>query len=97
MAVKPYKKPLDRNTYLNFDSFHLAYIRRNLPLGQFLRLKRTSTQQQDYTQECRILIQQLQQRGYPDSIIQRAHTRADNTPRESLLKGRNRDRDDRLI
>lgn len=43
LAVRPYKKSTDKNTYLHFKSFHPLHLRSNLPFGQFLRFKRNST------------------------------------------------------
>lgn len=43
LAVKPYVKKTDMNTYLLFSSFHPRHLRSNIPLGQFLRIKRNST------------------------------------------------------
>lgn len=48
LAVKPFKKSIDKNSYLHFRSFHLRALRQNIPYGQFARIQRNSTFKDDY-------------------------------------------------
>lgn len=39
LAVCPFKKATDKNTFLHYSSFHSRALRNNIPYGQFLRIK----------------------------------------------------------
>lgn len=43
LAVKPFRKSTDMNTYLHFESFHPSHLRKNLLYGQFLNEKEFHT------------------------------------------------------
>ncbi|KAJ1155024.1 hypothetical protein NDU88_007760 [Pleurodeles waltl] len=93
-----YYKPTDRNTLLQFQSFHPRSLRENLPVGQFLRLRRNCTELTDYKKHAQQLTDKLRARGYPDHLLRRADKRARVNPRETLLQSRSRtNKGDRLI
>lgn len=96
-AVKPFKKPTDRNTYLHFQSFYLVHLRNNLPYSQFLRLKRNSTMPADFDREAQTLYGQLEKRGFPSHILNKAIYRTRNVPRSSLLHPKDRTREEKII
>lgn len=48
IAVSPYKKETNKNTYLHYKSFHLRILWHNIPYGQFLRIRHNSTNNKDY-------------------------------------------------
>lgn len=85
LAVKPYIKPTVRNNYLHFGSFHKHQLKTNIPYGQFLRLKRNSTADQDYQMHAKHLAQSFQRRGYPSGVVMEAARRANERERESLF------------
>ncbi|XP_069482502.1 uncharacterized protein [Ambystoma mexicanum] len=89
LKVKPYHKPTDRNSLLQYDSCHPSHIRKNLPVGQFLRLKRNSSSTATFEEEATTLSCKLRRRGYPNKIARRAHKRAKNNNREALLEYHN--------
>ncbi|XP_054853294.1 uncharacterized protein LOC129341953 [Eublepharis macularius] len=86
LEVRPYNKPTDRNSYLSFDSYHSASLRENIPYGQFLRLKRNSTRQEDYIRGRDNMMAAFRNRGYPERVKHRAKCRTDQTPRYQLLE-----------
>lgn len=94
LAFRPYKKTTDRNTYLHYRSFHPAHTQNNLPVGQFLRLKKNSSTVEHYNTESDILLQ-LSDRGYPQMRIRKAKTKADNMPRDTLLRDKQQKREKR--
>lgn len=83
--VKPYVKPTDYNTYLHYNSFHTRHLRNNILYGQFLRLKRNATDNDDFRRNAQRLRGQFLQRGYPPDIVVDAETRATLCPRDSLF------------
>lgn len=74
------------NSYLHFLSYHPHHLRVNIPYGQFLRIKRNSTNIKDYRQHSSRLAQQFLDRGYPYGIVQAASRRAEERDRELLEK-----------
>lgn len=96
LAVRPYRKSTDKNTYLHFTSFHPLHLRSNLPFGQFLRYKRNSTIQADFDKETQNLYAQLELRGYPRRVLNTALNRAREVPRSSLLVPKQRSWDNRI-
>lgn len=95
LAMRPFRKATDKNTYLHYDSFHPIHLRRNLPFGQFPRLNRNATNNSDYSRESGVL-HQLRTRGYPERVISLARSRAAATTRDNLLRDTRRSRKDRL-
>ncbi|XP_078524891.1 vomeronasal type-2 receptor 1-like [Lissotriton helveticus] len=81
-------KPTSRTCLLRYDSFHPRNLRTNLPYGQFLRLRRNCTQIKDYKTQAQDLKKKLQQRRYPEKIIDVAMKRARNNNREALLENK---------
>lgn len=97
VAVKPFKKQTDKNTYLHYSSFHPRHLKDNLPYGQFLRLKRNSTTAEDFTREAGTLYKQLQKCGYPNPVLRKALQRSKDIPRTSLLQPRRREKEGRIM
>lgn len=79
LAVKPYHKSFDRNTYLHYRSFHSKTLRANIPYGQCLRLKRNTTEEKDYRKESIAMSRQFIDRGYLKQVVQ-------DTAREPQVK-----------
>lgn len=96
LAVSPFKKPTDHNSYLHFNSFHPQHLKQNLPFGQFLHLKRNSTETGKYG-ESRKLSLQLEARGYPTHTIERAKEWADWISGQELFKPEGKINMDRMV
>lgn len=86
----------DRNTYLHYSSFHPKHLKDNLPYGQLLRLKRNSTDTNDFNKEADNLYKQLQARGYPKQVLNRTLTRSSCISRTSLLQPKRRHEENRI-
>ena len=46
--TKTYKKPTDRASYLHYNSYHPYPLKKNIPYGQALRLRRINTEEEQY-------------------------------------------------
>lgn len=88
LGVRLYVKKTNRNSYLNFRSFHQLPLRTNIPFLQFLRVKRNCTKACDFREHSRTLSHKFLSRGYPETVIQKFFMRASNCPRKSLLQDR---------
>lgn len=72
LAICPYKKETDHNTYLHFISFYPIHLRQSISFSQFLRLWRNFSNHFDYLKESRTLAEQFRDRGYPAQVIDQA-------------------------
>ncbi|XP_060128613.1 uncharacterized protein LOC132591893 [Zootoca vivipara] len=88
LAFKPYKKLTDCYSLLHYSSSHPSHLKRNLPYGQLIRLKRNATDKRDYRNAAHQLEKALVNRGYPNCIIQDAYRRVDGRNRKNLLETR---------
>lgn len=80
-----FRKPLSRNTLLKADSNHPSVLKRNIPVGQFLRLKRNCSTDVEFVNKSLEMKERFLQRGYNVADITSAIERARLTDRKSLL------------
>lgn len=85
IAISPFRKETDRNTYLHFKSFHSRTLHNNIPYGQFLRIKRNSSEYKDFNFHRKRMQRDFLNRGYPKELIKDAERRAEVIERKSLL------------
>jgi len=81
-----YTKPTDMHAYLHYSSCHPKHQKTSGPYSQFLRIKRICSKDTDYKKEANRLIDHYIQRGYPHTTLLEARHKADQQPREELLK-----------
>ena len=81
-----YVKSTDRNNYLPFDSAHPYHCKKGLPYGQFLRMHRKCSKEEDYRHHCVEKAALLRQKGYPQLLIDEAYVKARDKERDELLK-----------
>lgn len=96
ITVRPYRKPMDCNTYLHFKSFYPGHLCSNLPYRQFFWIKRNSTDAADFRKGREILCQQLILKGYLHAVINQTKERADSIPRLKVLKDQSKSRQERV-
>ncbi|KAJ1119551.1 hypothetical protein NDU88_007736 [Pleurodeles waltl] len=88
LATEVYYKPTDCNNLLQYQSFHPRALRDNLPVGQFLRLRRNCSSMTDYRKHADKLTTKLHTKDYPPHLVSRARKRARNNNRDQLLQPR---------
>lgn len=81
-----HRKPLSRNTLLKADSNHPSHLLRNIPVGQFFRVRRNCSTTTDFMSKASQLVHGFEQRGYHKVDIIKAWDRASKTERADLLK-----------
>ncbi|XP_068113208.1 uncharacterized protein [Hyperolius riggenbachi] len=81
-----YRKKTAVNSLLHFSSYHTPTTRRNIPVGQFLRLRRNCSTPQAFEEEAGKLACRFRERGYPNKYVRKAWRRARFTNRETLLQ-----------
>ena len=80
-----YTKPTDAHNYINYYSCHPRSCRRGIPYGQFLRLRRICSNEEDFVSESRILALHFRRADYPKELIQSSFERAFLQDRNQLL------------
>ena len=80
-----YSKPTDAHLYLNKSSNHPKHVTRNLPKGQFIRIRRICSETTEYIRNCNILSKYLLKRGYSEKLLQGTMKEVLAMKREDLL------------
>ncbi|XP_077113326.1 uncharacterized protein LOC143768570 [Ranitomeya variabilis] len=91
-----FRKSTAANGLLDFKSFHPHHLKRNLPDGQFYRIRRNCTRPSDFCSQVNSFSKHLHARGYSRSIISKTFQRTKSIPRENLFKSTLRCPDDSL-
>ena len=81
-----YTKPTNAHLYLNWNSSHPQHVLKNIPKGQFIRIKRICSEKNDFEKYANILKHKLVKRGYHLKIISEAYNTVKNICRDELLK-----------
>uniref|UniRef100_A0A803KCG6 Reverse transcriptase domain-containing protein n=1 Tax=Xenopus tropicalis TaxID=8364 RepID=A0A803KCG6_XENTR len=81
-----YRKETATNTILHFESYHKNTVKRSVPTGEFLRLRRNCTSFETFRLRSEQLKTRLKDRGYSNKILKQAYHRALTTNRDNLLK-----------
>lgn len=85
LGVRLHVKGTDRNSYLNFRSFHPFSLKCNIPFSQFLRIKRNCTKTADFDTFSRSLREKFIARDYPKDVVDDSLRRANRVSRTELL------------
>ncbi|XP_073407501.1 uncharacterized protein [Dendrobates tinctorius] len=83
-----FRKTTATNNLLHFESFHPAHLRKGIPKGQFIRIRRNCSCTEDFMRESRQLSNRFRERGYPRRIVSGAIEFSRNRPREEFLNPR---------
>ena len=65
-----YTKPTDAHNYINYYSCHPRSCRRGIPYGQFLRLRRICSIEDDFVTQSKTLALHFHRANYPKELIQ---------------------------
>ncbi|CAJ0933919.1 unnamed protein product [Ranitomeya imitator] len=86
-----YRKTTATNSLLHFTSFHPYHLRKGIPKGQFLRLRRNCSTDTEFTHQARDLSNRFKQRGYPHKLISDSFRHASQQNRKKLFDKKVRD------
>ena len=81
-----YEKPTDTHLYLHYSSAHHAPSKTKGPYGQFLRLRRMCTYDEDLEQNSEKLIKYYIKRDYPEKALRKHYKRASGFTQDELLE-----------
>ena len=89
-------KPTDSHSYLLYSSSHSSHVKNSIPYCQFLRLRRLCSDDSDFSLKSEEMCNFFNKRGYPASVVQAGHHRAQQIDRQSALQTSQRDNNDRI-
>ncbi|KAM9320060.1 myb-binding protein 1A [Gastrophryne carolinensis] len=81
-----FRKKTDTNSILHYSSFHQKNLKEGIPIGQWLRIRRNCSREEDFIEESTKLRTRFRNRGYLGGVLEKATQRALRTPREDLLQ-----------
>ena len=85
LSTSLYTKPTNAHLYLNWNSCHPKHVLKNIPKGQFIRIKRICSETTDFEKYSKILKHHLLKRGYQLNNINEAYMTAKTTNRSQFL------------
>ena len=94
-----HNKDTDAHNYLHYCSSHPSHCKRGIPFGQFLRLRRICTREEDFIRHALIMGAHFLSRGYPTDLISTGLIRALNSdsPTRPFKHNRGQKSADRLV
>ena len=92
-----YNKPTDTHLYLHYTSAHPHNVMEKSPYGQFLRLRRICSLEEDYKKNSDKLIDYYVKRGYPRKNLESHQTRAGQYSQSELLKPKEKTSTDKPV
>ena len=96
LCTSVHYKPTDSHSYLLHSSSHPSHVKNSIPYSQFLRLRRLCSDDSDFSNKSKEMCQFFEKRGYPASVIQAAHHRAQQINRQSALQTSQKEKNDRI-
>ena len=91
-----YYKPTDSHSYLLYSSSHPSHVKNSIPFSQFLRLRRLCSDDSDFSEKSEAMCQFFDKRGYPVSVVQAGHHRAQQIDRQSALQTAEKENTDHI-
>ncbi|XP_056417128.1 uncharacterized protein LOC130358228 isoform X1 [Hyla sarda] len=81
-----HRKTTAVNSLLKYESSHPRKLVQSIPIGQFLRIRRICSTEQDFEKQADELKTRFRDRGYSEKWIRSAYWRAKHSKRETLLQ-----------
>ena len=97
LHTKTYKKPTDRSSYLHNQSYHPSALKKNIPYGQALRLKKICTEQDEFDKSLTQMNHAFLKRGYQQDHLTEQFKRASSKNRDELLQYKNKTNNRKII
>ena len=89
-------KPTDSHSYLLYSSSHPSHVKNSIPYSQFLRLRRLCSVDSDFSLKSEEMCEFFNKRGYPASVVQAGHHRAQQIDRLSALQTSQKENNNRI-
>ena len=88
LSTTLFSKPTDSHLYLNHASNHPKHVLKNLPKGQFIRIRRICSEKAEYFRNSKVLSDFFVKRGYSGRAVQAAINEVALLNRKDLLVDR---------
>ena len=89
-------KPTDYHSYLLYSSSHPSHVKNSISYSQFLRLRRLCSEDSDFSVKSEEMSHFFHRRGYPASVVQAGHHRAQQIDRQSALQTSQEENNNRI-
>ena len=89
-------KPTDSHSYLLYSSSHPSHVKNSIPYSQFLRLRRLCSEDSDFSLKSEEMCEFFDKRGYPASVVEAGHHRAQQINRQSALQTSQKENTNRI-
>ena len=86
LCTNVHYKPTDSYSYLLYSSSHPSHVKNSIPYFQFLRLRCLCSDDSDFSSKSEETCQFFEKRGYPVSVIEAGHHRAQQFDQQSDYK-----------
>ena len=86
LVTNLYSKPTDAHLYLNANSSHPSHVIRNIPKGQFIRVRRICSRDESFDFNAKLMMKFFVSRGYKERYLQKVVKEVRSMSRENLLK-----------
>ena len=79
-----------------FSSSHPSHVKNSIPYSQFLRVRRLCSEDSDFSFKSEEMCNFFDKRGYPASVVQAGHDRAQQIDRQSALQTPQKENNNRI-
>ena len=86
ISTSLYTKDTDAHLYLNAKSSHPRHVIKNLPKGQFIRIRRICSEDSEFDRHSKQTKKYFAQRGFTEKHLQETIEEIRKIPRDELLK-----------
>ena len=76
--------------------YHPSHVKNSIPYSQFLRLRRLCSEDSDFSLKSEEMCEFFDKRGYPASIVEAGHHRAQQIDRQSALQTSQKENSNRI-
>ena len=77
LCTSVHYKSTDSHSYLLYSSSHPSHVKNSIPYSKFLRLRRLCREDSDFSLKSEEMCHFFDKRGYPASVVQAGHHRAE--------------------
>ena len=85
LETRVYRKKTDRNSFLDFSSYHPPALKKGLPYSQLVRIKRICSSSCAFEEQAADLCSRFTAKGYSAKVLEEALQRARQLDRADLL------------
>ena len=96
LCTSVHYKLTDSQSYLLYSSSHPSHVKNSIPYSQFLRLRRLCSEDSDFPIKSEEMCNFFDKRGYPASVVQAGHHRAQQIHRQSALQTSQKENNNRI-